>query len=75
MNLNLLCFGDNLTFMRNWEILREESVDLICLDPPFIDPHRLNLAYVNLPDITVNQTFDRAEKFQREASTDQGILV
>ncbi|MBU4174362.1 MAG: hypothetical protein KJ625_07895 [Actinobacteria bacterium] len=29
---NKLCFGDNLEIMR--EFIPDESVDLICLDPP-----------------------------------------
>ena len=32
---NLLCYGDNLTFLRNADLFPNECVDLIYLDPPF----------------------------------------
>ena len=34
-NKNLLCYGDNLAFLKNTDLLPDESIDLIYLDPPF----------------------------------------
>ncbi|HEX7343505.1 MAG TPA: DNA methyltransferase [bacterium] len=45
MQPNLLCFGDNLNFLRNREILPEECVDLIYLDPPFNSQESYNILF------------------------------
>jgi site-specific DNA-methyltransferase (adenine-specific) len=45
MQPNLLCFGDNLNFLRNREILPEDSVDLIYLDPPFNSQESYNILF------------------------------
>lgn len=45
MSPNLLCFGDNLTFLRNREILPKGSVDLIYLDPPFNSQESYNILF------------------------------
>ena len=32
---NLLCFGDNLVFLKNQSVFPDDCVDLLDLDPPF----------------------------------------
>jgi len=42
---NLLCYGDNLTFLRNVSLFPDESVDLIYLDPPFNSQRPYNVLF------------------------------
>ncbi|HAU36867.1 MAG TPA: site-specific DNA-methyltransferase [Phycisphaerales bacterium] len=42
---NLLCFGDNLDFLRDTSLLPDESVDLIYLDPPFNSQQNYNVLF------------------------------
>ncbi|HOF19487.1 MAG TPA: site-specific DNA-methyltransferase, partial [Phycisphaerae bacterium] len=42
---NLLCFGDNLEFLRDTSLLPDESVDLIYLDPPFNSQQNYNVLF------------------------------
>jgi site-specific DNA-methyltransferase (adenine-specific) len=40
-----LCFGDNLTFLKDTTLLPDESVDLIYLDPPFNPRRAYNILF------------------------------
>jgi len=42
---NTLYFGDNLTVLRDHEKMPTESVDLICLDPPFNSNRSYNVLF------------------------------
>jgi len=42
---NLLCYGDNLTFLEDRDLFPEGSVDLIYLDPPFNSQQSYNVLF------------------------------
>ncbi|MBN1942092.1 MAG: restriction endonuclease [Phycisphaerae bacterium] len=42
---NLLCFGDNLTFLADHDLFPSECVDLIYLDPPFNSQQNYNVLF------------------------------
>jgi site-specific DNA-methyltransferase (adenine-specific) len=42
---NLLCFGDNLEFLRDASLFPDECVDLIYLDPPFNSQQSYNVLF------------------------------
>ena len=42
---NLLIYGDNLKVLRNPHLFREESVDLVYLDPPFKPMEKYNVLF------------------------------
>jgi DNA modification methylase len=42
---NLLCFGDNLDFLKDTDLLPSESVDLVYLDPPFNSQRSYNVLF------------------------------
>jgi DNA modification methylase len=45
---NALYYGDNLELLRNPKFIRDESVDLCYIDPPFNSKRRYNQIYNNL---------------------------
>ncbi len=40
---NLLCYGDNLDILRRY--IKDETVDLVYLDPPFKSNHDYNVLF------------------------------
>ena len=42
---NLLCYGDNLDFLKDTDLLPSESVDLVYLDPPFNSQRSYNVLF------------------------------
>jgi site-specific DNA-methyltransferase (adenine-specific) len=42
---NLLCYGDNLTFLTDTSLFPNECVDLIYLDPPFSSQQSYNVLF------------------------------
>lgn len=42
---NILCFGDNYTFLTDRSLMPDESVDLIYLDPPFNSQQNYNVLF------------------------------
>jgi DNA modification methylase len=42
---NLLCFGDNLGFLRDAQLFGDECIDLIYLDPPFNSQQSYNVLF------------------------------
>jgi site-specific DNA-methyltransferase (adenine-specific) len=48
---NLLIYGDNLKVMRNPALFREESIDLVYLDPPFKPTEKYNVLFRPRTDI------------------------
>lgn len=48
---NLLCFGDNLTFLKDTSLFPDESVDLIYLDPPFNSRRAYNILFKDVDGI------------------------
>jgi|GEM_PF-4148027 len=42
---NLLCYGDNLVFLRDTDLFPDECVDLIYLDPPFNSQQDYNVLF------------------------------
>jgi len=42
---NLLCYGDNLTFLTDTDIFPDQCVDLIYLDPPFNSQQSYNVLF------------------------------
>ncbi|MCE5277112.1 MAG: DNA methyltransferase [Planctomycetaceae bacterium] len=45
INKNLLCYGDNLTFLEDRSLLPDACVDLIYLDPPFNSQQDYNVLF------------------------------
>src|SRR5690606_7205171 len=48
--MNILYYGDNLDILRNY--VRDESVDLIYLDPPFNSNRNYNVLFREVDDVT-----------------------
>jgi site-specific DNA-methyltransferase (adenine-specific) len=42
---NLLCFGDNLGFLKDAQLFPDECIDLIYLDPPFNSQQSYNVLF------------------------------
>ena len=69
---NLLCFGDNLDFLRNDELLPSASVDLIYLDPPFNSQQNYNILFKEAsgtPEAAQIKAFEDTWKWDMAANT------
>jgi 16S rRNA G966 N2-methylase RsmD len=57
--MNHLYYGDNLQILR--EHIKDESIDLIYLDPPFNSKRDYNLLFKSHKDMTVRRKSPRLE--------------
>lgn len=66
-----LIYGDNLRVLRNPYLFREESVDLIYLDPPFNSNKNYNLLFkatAGTPAVSQQQAFEDTWKWDESAA-------
>lgn len=67
---NLLCFGDNLAFLKNASLFPDECVDLIYLDPPFNSQRGYNVLFKEVdgtPSASQIQAFDDTWQWDADA--------
>ena len=68
---NLLCYGDNLTFLKNVSLFPDESVDLIYLDPPFNSQRPYNVLFKDVdgtPSAAQIKAFDDTWQWDQDAA-------
>ena len=68
---NLLCFGDNLTFLQDRALFGDECVDLIYLDPPFNSQQSYNVLFKEIagtPSAAQIKAFEDTWSWDQEAN-------
>jgi DNA modification methylase len=68
---NLLCYGDNLVFLRNVNLFPDECVDLIYLDPPFNSKRPYNVLFKDVdgtPSAAQIKAFDDTWQWDQDAA-------
>jgi len=68
---NLLCFGDNLAFLKNSSLFPDACVDLIYLDPPFNSKRPYNVLFKDVdgtPSAAQIQAFDDTWQWDQDAA-------
>lgn len=68
---NLLCFGDNLTFLSDSTLFPDESIDLIYLDPPFNSQATYNILFketTGTPDAAQIKAFEDTWTWDQSAN-------
>jgi len=68
---NLLCYGDNLAFLVDTDVLPDEGVDLIYLDPPFSSQQSYNVLFresTGAPEEAQIRAFEDTWKWTQESN-------
>jgi DNA modification methylase len=68
---DFLCYGDNLTFLKNVNLFPDECVDLIYLDPPFNSKRPYNVLFKDVdgtPSAAQIKAFDDTWQWDRDAA-------
>ncbi|MFH0795308.1 MAG: DNA methyltransferase [bacterium] len=68
---NLLCFGDNLGFLKDTSMFPDEGVDLIYLDPPFNSQRGYNVLFKEVdgtPSVSQIRAFDDTWEWDTDAA-------
>lgn len=68
---NLLCYGDNLTFLKNGALFPNECIDLIYLDPPFNSKRPYNVLFKDVdgtPSAAQIKAFDDTWQWDQDAA-------